>query len=189
VELWDEGETLSEKWREFEGYTGNGEVDPCEVYGFPYGYIGWAMDEPTIQAALDAHEGDRLNKAIDHWGWHIMLHPEEADDFFIVHGGIGGREGFHRLQDGIERFFMTDINNPAAGTLAESDLVVMWDMISDDGEGYNHLPSGSNVLYMDGHVEFVHYTSEQDTGAHYPINRFGLGICRAILTTEGADQS
>ncbi len=68
-----------------------------------------------------------------------------------------------RLRDGIERFFITDINNPAAGAQAQSQIVVMQDTIGQDahevwGGGtfqFNHAPSGSNVLYMDGHVRFV----------------------------------
>ncbi len=76
---------------------------------------------------------------------------------------------YHRLKDGLERFFITDINNPAAGAKAQSTIFVMWDSYSNSntynaqfgGLGatgvlqFNHVPGGSNVLYMDGHVEFV----------------------------------
>jgi prepilin-type N-terminal cleavage/methylation domain-containing protein/prepilin-type processing-associated H-X9-DG protein len=77
-------------------------------------------------------------------------------------------EGYKRLREGIERFFITDINNPAAGAQAQSSLVVMYDSfgqgatwrtqagVSDSGiVRFNHVPGGSNVLYMDGHVAFV----------------------------------
>jgi prepilin-type processing-associated H-X9-DG protein len=38
-------------------------------------------------------------------------------------------------------------------------------------DGFNHLPGGSNVLYMDGHAEFVKFP-----GAH-PITRaFAVAI-------------
>ena len=68
----------------------------------------------------------------------------------------------NRLRDGIERFFITDINNPAAGAQAQSDIVVMFDSVTT-GEAehaaaavrFNHVPGGSNILYMDGHVQFV----------------------------------
>jgi prepilin-type processing-associated H-X9-DG protein len=33
----------------------------------------------------------------------------------------------------------------------------MWDNVSWVVSGFNHVPGGSNVLYMDGHVEFVKY--------------------------------
>src|SRR5690606_21490645 len=83
-----------------------------------------------------------------------------------------------RVKEGIERFFITDINNPAAGAKAQSTIAVMWDAWSqyktydssvngprgDNGIGrFNHVPGGSNVLWMDGHVEFVKY------GAKYPL--------------------
>ncbi len=65
----------------------------------------------------------------------------------------------YRLREGIERFLITDINNPAAGATAQSEVAVMWDAISLIPSGFNHVPGGSNVLYMDGHVEFVRYPS------------------------------
>lgn len=72
---------------------------------------------------------------------------------------------YQNLREGVERFFITDINNPAASAQAQSTLFVMWDGYGDgsdyrspSGGGtlrFNHVPGGSNVLYMDGHVEYV----------------------------------
>lgn len=97
---------------------------------------------------------------------------------------VGGDKGFTlpnygditlmHLREGIERFLITDINNPAASSKAQSDVVVMWDMArgnsaADCSSGiqphigevradmFNHLPGGSNVLFMDGHVEYARY--------------------------------
>jgi len=81
---------------------------------------------------------------------------------------------YNRLRDGIERFFITDINNPAAGAMAESSLPVQWDAWASDLSyftllgresgtiigRFNHVPGGGNVLYMDGHVEFIRYPSK-----------------------------
>ncbi len=80
---------------------------------------------------------------------------------------------YPRLREGVSRFFITDINNPGAAGAAESELVVMFDSWADRGiwdigtdrKGsavvtFNHVPGGSNVLYMDGHVEFVRYKSK-----------------------------
>ncbi len=76
---------------------------------------------------------------------------------------------YNRLKEGIERFFITDINNPASGSMAQSTLPIMWDAYgrndnwdaSAQGRGailfFNHLPGGVNVLYMDGHVQFRRY--------------------------------
>lgn len=79
---------------------------------------------------------------------------------------------YHHVKEGIERFFVTDINNPAASSMAQSTIPVMWDAWAsgqnfsvtgarDAGaaavSSFNHVPGGSNVLYMDGHVRFVRY--------------------------------
>jgi len=64
------------------------------------------------------------------------------------------------LREGIERFLITDINNPAGSAQAQSTISVMWDRIGIEGRsknGFAHVPGGINVLYMDGHVEFKKY--------------------------------
>ena len=71
--------------------------------------------------------------------------------------GNGGGDTVYRLREGIERFMITDINNPAAGAKAQSEIWVMFDMLSADAKDFNHVPGGCNVLYMDGHVDFVRY--------------------------------
>ncbi len=93
---------------------------------------------------------------------------------------------YPRLKEGIERFFITDINNPAAGAQAQSTIAVMFDAWGSNGllaqyyageDGvilFNHLPGGSNVLYMDGHVEFVRYRSK------FPVGHPDAGISTAV---------
>jgi prepilin-type N-terminal cleavage/methylation domain-containing protein/prepilin-type processing-associated H-X9-DG protein len=89
-------------------------------------------------------------------------------------GSPGGT--IYRLREGIERFFITDINNAAGSAKSQSDLPVMWDLSfvavpqwgEDFGvENFNHLPGGGNVLYMDGHVEFIRYPGEFPLCAAY----------------------
>ena len=71
-----------------------------------------------------------------------------------------------RFREGIERFFITDINNPAGSAEGQSTLPVMWDMAFYDPwdgmgvQSFNHVPGGANVLYMDGHVSFVKFPGE-----------------------------
>jgi prepilin-type N-terminal cleavage/methylation domain-containing protein/prepilin-type processing-associated H-X9-DG protein len=77
---------------------------------------------------------------------------------------------FELLREGIERFFITDINNPASSARAQSEIPVMMDswggigVLVDYGDNglqrFNHLPGGCNVLYMDGHVSWVAYGSK-----------------------------
>lgn len=84
--------------------------------------------------------------------------------------GVGNGDGntIYRLREGIERFMITDINNAGASAMGQSAIVVMWDVIASNeaavklGEDpashmYNHVPGGSNTLYLDGHVEFNKY--------------------------------
>jgi prepilin-type processing-associated H-X9-DG protein len=38
-----------------------------------------------------------------------------------------------------------------------SVLPIMWDQISTDVSEFSHVPSGQNVLFLDGHVSFTRY--------------------------------
>ena len=99
---------------------------------------------------------------------------DNLDAFFAVADGnitgfITGRT-IYRFREGIERFFITDINNPAASARAQTDLAVMWDKISWRVQDFAHVPGGANVLYMDGHVEFIKWPSND-----FPVN-LGMAI-------------
>ena len=90
----------------------------------------------------------------------------EDDSFFG--SDLPGTDGAAalRLREGIERFYISDINNPAASAKAQSEIFVMWDEAALDPKFFNHIPGGANVLYMDGHVEFMKYPSES------PVSRW-----------------
>ena len=75
--------------------------------------------------------------------------------------GNGGADTIYRLREGIERFVITDINTPAAGARAQSEIFIMLDKISTVIKDFSHVPGGSNVLYMDGHVVFSRYPSNK----------------------------
>jgi prepilin-type processing-associated H-X9-DG protein len=79
-----------------------------------------------------------------------------TDDDFTASNDVT----FYRMREGIERFFISDINNAAASAVAQSELFVMLDGVSDSVSQWCHVPGGGNVLYMDGHVEFLKYPSE-----------------------------
>ncbi len=67
----------------------------------------------------------------------------------------------YRLREGIERFFITDLDDPSAGAMAQSDIWIMADDIfGGQVHMMNHAPGGSNVLYMDGHVTWIRYPGE-----------------------------
>lgn len=79
--------------------------------------------------------------------------------------GNGGSNTVYRLREGIERFMLTDVNNPGASSKAQSSIWIMLDTFSAATAKdplFNHIPGGCNVLYMDGHVEFVRYVPDPD---------------------------
>lgn len=86
--------------------------------------------------------------------------------------GSGGGDVILRLREGVERFLITDINNPASSAKAQSAVAVSYDTLASSTalnaiSLYNHLPGGSNVLYMDGHAEFVKYPGKFPAHEHY----------------------
>ena len=118
--------------------------------------------------------------------------PEEYVDEDIDVGdtgcncGNGGGDTIYRLREGIERFLITDINNPAASAKAQSTVWIMFDHVSAETSGYNHVPGGANVLYLDGHVRFVRYIAENpygSGGSTAPVNA-GVASILGIIYAE-----
>ena len=94
------------------------------------------------------------------------------------HCGNGGGDTIYRLREGIERFTVSDITSPESTTAAQSDIFVMFDVLSATAENFNHVPGGSNVLFMDGHVDFMKYP-----GAKAPVVRaLALGM-KIVMST------
>jgi prepilin-type N-terminal cleavage/methylation domain-containing protein/prepilin-type processing-associated H-X9-DG protein len=85
----------------------------------------------------------------------------------VAQGSLPGQGNLIKLKEGIERFLITDINNPAASAKAQSNVAAMWDRIvysatdADRRARFNHIPGGCNVLWMDGHVTFVKYPNSK----------------------------
>lgn len=154
VELWDEGQTLGH-YAPYGG-TPDGKVQPCEVTGHPYSYNGWALSHKLVSSdysvfALNLHDFVENVLALD---------PTAVDEDWPLQTSMNGQATIYRLREGIERFFITDINNPAAGAQAQSTIAIMWDQVSEEASHFNHVPGGSNLLYMDGHVEFIRYPGD-----------------------------
>ena len=181
IEHWDQGKTPSPLWEDLPGYSNNGIIEPCEVNVEPYYYYGYAISdgmfrnvtdftnfELAIEGLADIIAGGDIDAVDDDW---VM-----EDD-----GGnpvpVGGFDTILRLREGVERFFVTDINSPASGARSQSEIAVMHDAVSEEATHFNHVPGGSNVLYMDGHVEFIKYSGEY--GTEFPINHAGFALHEA----------
>lgn len=103
--------------------------------------------------------------------------------------GNGESDTVYRLREGIERFLITDINNPAASAMAQSGLFVMLDTLGAGGntKNFNHVPGGCNVLFMDGHVEFLRYIGvDVDNMTDAEVTARMRGCASPVLPTLAA---
>jgi len=121
------------------------------------------------------------------------LSPTEAD-------GSPVKSPIYQLREGIERFFITDINNPAGSAKAQSEIPIMWDCWADTSRSYgvvpsagdtsigvkifNHIPGGSNVLYLDGHVEFLRHNDKFPLRDD-PVGTYGQDFSGAFSAVAG----
>ncbi len=114
-------------------------------------------------------------------------HPDDPDVPVVCTGSAGGNI-LYKQREGIERFLITDINNPAGSAKAQSSIAIMFDGINATStragnytrqaimvKSFNHVPGGSNVLYMDGHVEFIKYPGKFPITRYVAVQRYGSG--------------
>jgi len=163
----------------------NEPIEVCKLARGSYYYIAWALHEPSILdpgvsvpqdlgIVMDpANQGAIITLA------YSLIDDDLVNAFVMWYGdGLSPEEKEEdlgpapRLRMGIERFFITDINNPAASSTAASEIPVMWDEIAVYGGAntFNHVPGGGNCLYMDGHVEWLPWPSE------FPADTIGILI-------------
>lgn len=179
LELWDQGKTPSSLWggggQITQPYANDGKVEPCEVYEHPYVYLGWAIEDRMSRPANIASLESNVTALFSALNSTPAQAGETVRGDWSVAAGTGNAQGgtVYRLREGIERFMITDINNPAASALAQSELAVMWDEISgNEVSHFNHVPGGCNVLFMDGHVAFLKYQGAE--GNLFPVNQGGI---------------
>jgi len=150
-----------------------------------YNYAPWAVrGEEVVDVGVDPNDESVGFSALTGEGYNPDFYMAQINLWInCSNWGAGGNDGSffdgdlssggftgYRLREGIERFLITDINNPAASSVAQSEVFPMWDQFTVFMEGagggginFNHVPGGSNVLYMDGHVEFIRL------GGQFPI--------------------
>jgi prepilin-type N-terminal cleavage/methylation domain-containing protein len=143
VETWDAGNTVAPLWEEVPGFSHNGIVEPCEVAVEPYYYYGYGIIDGMFATSGDfdlfglAVEGylEEFDEVYDSFGASEASAYVDSEWFFQDEGdeiSLNGYGSAFRLRDGISRFYITDINNPSASSVAESQLMVMHDAIGEE---------------------------------------------------------
>jgi prepilin-type N-terminal cleavage/methylation domain-containing protein/prepilin-type processing-associated H-X9-DG protein len=161
--------------------TPSGRVHPDCITAMSYVYIGFMMIEekefvgglalytwvdfvmPITDSATNSWRDSTVNMAtFGFYGW-----------------GNSGGNTLNRLSSGVERFLITDINSVFTGEeVGASTVPVMWDQISTHTIDLNHhKPIGVNVLYLDGHVDFLRY---RITNTKFPATPMYAAVNMAI---------
>ncbi len=154
----------------------NSQFAPLRVWNISYNYYSWAFkpqyilndgvdvnDTSNIFGLLRLEFMEKLN-AIDQALSNYAPGSDPSSLMGLIDNDISYGSPLnitiYRLREGIERFFITDINNPAASALAQSEIAIMNDDTNGRIDSFNHVPGGGNVLYLDGHVTFLRYPGE-----------------------------
>jgi prepilin-type N-terminal cleavage/methylation domain-containing protein/prepilin-type processing-associated H-X9-DG protein len=165
-------------------------VNPHRFAALSYQYVPWTLSKEKLLADPATENAPDMN--VDTIAGYLS--PGALGCLINLMAGIGSFNGtnpkvfdndysddddtvvIYRCREGIERFFITDINNPAGSAKAQSELFIMWDDMSATAIGlFNHVPGGCNVLYMDGHVEFLKYQSDT------PVSKAWASFVSAFL--------
>jgi prepilin-type processing-associated H-X9-DG protein len=163
-------ESRGEKWPGLSATPGQLAMDASAIYPEyltdPNVYISPA--HPDVYDLMDQAESDPKSVLSDHSYWYLgyAVADEDQGIEFVKQVRQATEAGttltddleagdldlgtIYQLREGIERFFITDINNPAASAVAQSELPIMIER-----PGMHE--SGANVLFLDGHVEFIRY--------------------------------
>ena len=152
-------------------------TDPNWFSYASYIYHAWMADNTSTAIAMWTYTRNdgpgciqvSFNNNIDHPGLDedIDLGPDGVWNGVFSEFGNGGGSTIYRLREGIERFMITDINNPAGSARAASTIPVMYEAPSETPSNFNHIPGGGNCLYMDGHVEFLKYPAKFPMASDY----------------------
>ncbi len=157
-----------------------------------YRYLGRMVEQSWMTNTVDDYfdvgcyimgkKGDFASGNSVYWG-------NRTNDYSVTLPS-GKNITIRRLREGIERFCITDINNPAGAAQAQSNIVVMYDESRAYGgaggggaqaDRFNHIPGGMNILFMDGHVEWARYHGHDA----WPVNEFAYVYPAGI--TSGMD--
>ncbi|HNT88730.1 MAG TPA: DUF1559 domain-containing protein [Candidatus Hydrogenedentes bacterium] len=170
-----------------------------------YLYFAWvtsATEEiAAVTESIEASRGTAPTPTLDPYEFAfsnvpVIGNPQTYNGVTVTPRGTGGAEVVYRLREGAERYLITDVNNPGAAARGQSAVPVMMDFFSSAPTGFaalspsanlgqgvakfNHIPGGCNVLYMDGHVDFLRYATQE-----FPINAWLAGYLGSVRIGGG----
>jgi prepilin-type N-terminal cleavage/methylation domain-containing protein/prepilin-type processing-associated H-X9-DG protein len=159
------------RWRRADGPNGGregGSVIPCLLDSISYFYVGYLLETDWLQEPGTRDPSTAFANAFQ--ALFDANDPAVFDATWTFTDELGNQRDVLRLREGIERFLITDINDPSRAIISQSAYAVMFDRVDIDPKGFNHLPGGGNALFMDGHCEFIKYPGE------FPISRAWAGM-------------
>lgn len=170
-----------------------------------YVYFAWVAatteEIAAVTESIEASRGTGPTPSLDPYLYAdanvpVIGNPQTYNGVTVTPRGTGGGDVVCRLREGVERLLVTDINNPGATAQAQSSIPVMLDFLSSAPTGFaaldpsanmgqgpakfNHVPGGCNVLYMDGHVDFLRYDTQV-----YPVNAWVAGYLGSVRIGGG----
>lgn len=182
----------SHRW---EDQANPGEVDPRALTAESYVYFPWALNgkpgQDYLATGADANDGSVNGNNVFTGGYldfgfiNTLMGTVfqqvgaangvnyYANDLQYTNDAGEDRTVYH-LKEGVERFFITDINNPSATAESQSTIPYYGDLFSTQAENFSHLPGGANWAFLDGHVEFIRY------GTTFPVTRVFAALFSAF---------
>jgi prepilin-type N-terminal cleavage/methylation domain-containing protein/prepilin-type processing-associated H-X9-DG protein len=160
----------SEVYEEWEEWLASG-GDPNAISDFTgkssyiyTGYVAYTGDYGDFTAEADS-QFVGFFRAVSELGWEdfdsdITFSEEQLEKFKEYTAGHSGT--IYRLREGMGKLLVTDTSDAATVATVEGGVAVMWDALAGSlspSTGvlmFNHL-GGCNVLFLDGHVEYIMY--------------------------------
>jgi prepilin-type N-terminal cleavage/methylation domain-containing protein/prepilin-type processing-associated H-X9-DG protein len=163
------------RWNRADGPNGSkrgGSTNPCLLDQISYFYLGWIFETEWM---AEPGTRDMSKKFAGELKSHIVVDDVgELDKDWKFTDELGEEHTVMRIREGAERFRIKDINNPSESKISQSIFPVMFDRVDTRSAGFNHVPGGANVLFMDGHTEFVKYPGE------FPVSRAWAEIVKSL---------
>lgn len=137
-------------------------VNPCLIDDSSYTYFPWVsrfewfMDDATMD--LSENFEHAMRNLFDPGGQGLNDPVEFLDETDQLVAMLP-------LSQGIERFLITDINNPGRSFIGPTEIPVVFDRVSFAPLLRNHKKVAGNILFLDGHVEWVRHPSAK----YYPL--------------------